>query len=240
MLAASFILDTLTAWPRSISVHISQSASQLPSNRTLFTTRSNTSQTNRSHGSPRTGTHHNSPHHPQPDTDASSGPAQQPAQACSTEAHQCLCHQHLRSPHDCRASCSWRERLVLNPACCARCVVSGGCVASVWCGCVPVGKSTSQSHTCLLLLLFKHTAVEEVQLGAAAAAPVGDNWVPVCRPEDLPKGECLFVWLAQHTPASQQQQWLLSSPAIAFAPARNSTLTHTRCYHSQTRCAQGV
>lgn len=33
--------------------------------------------------------------------------------------------------------------------------------------------------------------VEEVQLGApqaAAAAPTGDNWVPVCRPEDLPKG----------------------------------------------------
>lgn len=33
-------------------------------------------------------------------------------------------------------------------------------------------------------------AVEEVQLGKAAA-PVGDNWVPVCRPEDLPKGEQL-------------------------------------------------
>lgn len=30
-----------------------------------------------------------------------------------------------------------------------------------------------------------------MQLGkAAAAALVGDNWVPVCRPEDLPKGEC--------------------------------------------------
>jgi len=32
--------------------------------------------------------------------------------------------------------------------------------------------------------------VEEVTLGkAAAAAPEGDSWVPVCRPEDLPKGE---------------------------------------------------
>jgi nitrite reductase/ring-hydroxylating ferredoxin subunit len=30
--------------------------------------------------------------------------------------------------------------------------------------------------------------VEEVQLGRQAAAPVSDNWVPVCRPEDLPKG----------------------------------------------------
>lgn len=43
-----------------------------------------------------------------------------------------------------------------------------------------------------------------MQLGkAAAAAPVGDNWVPVCRPEDLPKGKPLRglfksanVWLS--------------------------------------------
>ncbi|WIA17977.1 hypothetical protein OEZ85_009466 [Tetradesmus obliquus] len=30
--------------------------------------------------------------------------------------------------------------------------------------------------------------VEEVSLGVATEAPEGDSWVPVCRPEDLPKG----------------------------------------------------
>jgi hypothetical protein len=34
-------------------------------------------------------------------------------------------------------------------------------------------------------------SVEEVALGVAAEAPEGDNWVPVCRPEDLPKGKQL-------------------------------------------------
>ena len=33
--------------------------------------------------------------------------------------------------------------------------------------------------------------VKEVSLGAAAAAPVSEEaWIPVCRPEDLPKGAC--------------------------------------------------
>lgn len=40
-----------------------------------------------------------------------------------------------------------------------------------------------------------HAEVKEVPLGAAAAAAAAEstsegNWVPVCKPEDMPKGGC--------------------------------------------------
>jgi hypothetical protein len=61
----------------------------------------------------------------------------------------------------------------------------------LWC----ITTTTSNTRDTLLMSWFSDSllpvAVEEVQLGkAAAVAPQSDNWVPVCRPEDLPKGEC--------------------------------------------------
>lgn len=59
----------------------------------------------------------------------------------------------------------------------------------LWCS-IPHGWADC-AYTVFLIAVC---AVEEIQLGsAAAAAPLGDNWVPVCRPEDLPKGECFVI-----------------------------------------------
>lgn len=54
-------------------------------------------------------------------------------------------------------------------------------------------------NTCFML------SVEEVSLGVATEAPEGDSWVPVCRPEDLPKGEQLWPQQLTTAPLKIQQ-----------------------------------
>lgn len=88
-----------------------------------------------------------------------------------------------------------------------------------------------------LTFLASCTAVEEVQLGkAAAVAPQGDNWVPVCRPEDLPKGESLPAFVC-HSITTLHIRSKHSTPRGASRQAKQTSHNASPLSHLWTAAA---